>query len=516
MDLEALKPRLLKRTLRAIQQAEALPEDLLTLALLDKADGASSAVRGLALENCLRSIVTDALSLQRRAEGIVSLPSSFVESREVIQSTLAEDFSHSNILLESWSALYHRYLAPVPLSVEDLADAASVESHTFTRRVNQGLRYFVVALRKAELAARRRRHPTSMGRYIPASEYAQLFGVQDHIRQMLDRLYDADGPRFLSLEGLGGLGKTALARAVAQACVSRGAWVDVLWVSARPAWFSETGTVSAAQDPARSLKDIVDHLVEQLGLQSLLGLALDEKVAHIQPILHTSPYLVVVDNLETLEDVEGLLPTLYPMAGASRFLLTSRHTLSYVPYVYVVALAELSLEDSHALVRSELVRRGKSDTAPDAFIRDLYAAMGGLPLALKLAAAQIGHLTLDDIIAGLRRARQQAYADLYTFIYRRTWQLLDDTARHLLLAMLPLSPEGEDLPFLQAMSALSEQAFTEALRQLLDYSLVEVENVMGEPRYALHRLTTTFLKTDVLHIWDASHDAEAMPGREDQ
>ena len=499
MQLETLTSKILERALRAFQQAQDPPAELLDLAMLDTSTIPSTVVKSLALRNWLTATVAEALRYQRRAEG---LPHSDdpPPSRRAMLDRLAADFQMDNSDLEAWSALYHRYFA-LSFSVEELSQAAHVVPQQFRRRLNRGLAHLAEALRAAEAEARRQ---TCLppGCHIPAPEYARLFGVQDHVQYLIHQLSAPDGPRFLSIEGLGGIGKTALARAVAQRRMEENDLADVLWVSARPARFSETGALVPFANAVQSLDDIVARLAAQLGLQNLVGLSTPEKLAHLQPALHDAPYLVVVDNLETLVDTESLLPALHPLAGATRFLLTSRHTLARFPYVHIFTTPELSPADSHALVESELARRGCCAPVPAALTGQLYRVIGGLPLALKLVAAQIGRLTLEEIIAGLQDARRQSHDTLYTFIYRRTWRMLAGAARCLLLAMLPLDPDGEDLPFIQTMSGLPEADFEPALAQLLDYSLLEVRNLLETPHYTLHRLTITFLQTDILRQWD--------------
>ena len=63
------------------------------------------------------------------------------------------------------------------------------------------------------------------------------------------------------------------------------------------------------------------------------------------------------------------------------------------------------------------------------------------------------------------------------------------------------SPDGETLPWLQAMSGLAPDEFTPALRSLQHFSLIEVGGGLGNPTYRLHRLTATFLQTNILQRW---------------
>ena len=59
------------------------------------------------------------------------------------------------------------------------------------------------------------------------------------------------------------------------------------------------------------------------------------------------------------------------------------------------------------------------------------------------------------------------------------------------------------------MSFLPPAAFDEALGQLRDYSLLETAGPDDAPRYRLHRLTTTFLQTEVLAGWSAADEGAA-------
>ena len=163
----------------------------------------------------------------------------------------------------------------------------------------------------------------------------------------------------------------------------------------------------------------------------------------------------------------------------------------------------LTLTDSHALVESELERRGLDSRLPPAGMADLFAVVGGMPLALKLVAAQMSHWPLAAILTDLRQVRRRAPESLYTFIYRRAWLELDDDARAMLLSLLHISPEGEDLEWLQLVTTLPPDAFDAALDQLLAYSLLDATGPATMPRYRLHRLTITFLQAEILAQWDS-------------
>jgi hypothetical protein len=334
----------------------------------------------------------------------------------------------------------------------------------------------------------RRRNP------LPAPDFVRLFGVESLIERLVALLSDPDGPRFVSIEGL--------AQAVASRLSQHGDLANFpCWISARHEWITGQGDLRPLNDPAHSVDDVVARLAEQLSQEQLAGLATADKLARLEQLLSTASYLVVVDNLETMTDNQALLPALHPLAGATRFLLTSRHTLQHFPYVHVLPVPELSWTDSYALVQSELDRRGQALSLSREAMDELYGVIGGLPLALKLATAQIGYLPLAQILTGLRQADRRAPETMYTYIYRRTWCLLDDPARKLLLSMLNVSPDGDDVHWLRLASMLPEAEFDAALAQLLDYSLLETIKSLPDPIYRLHRLTVTFLQTEILLHW---------------
>lgn len=497
MDLTVLTSALLKRALQALRQAQPPPDEILQLTLLDDPRDPSPFAREQKLHELLVEIITQTLIFYRRAEGLTNPAAS--PARDTQRAEIELDFRYGNPELEAWSALYHRYVTPLHFTTEDLAASAHVEGHTLTRRLNQGLDYLTAELRRRELAACQSQR--AVGQHLPLPEYAQLFGAQSNVEDLFARLRALDGPHFVSIEGMGGIGKTALARHVAAMMLSQAHWEDVLWVSARQEYFNGGAWVSVA--PLHTLDDIVVHLAQQIGLPANRPAA--DQLRVLKHLFTSTPYLVVIDNLETVAELDALLPTLYPLANPTRFLLTSREALAArVPYVHATRMTELSEADSCALVLGELTRLDRHDItiSPSEFAAQLYAVVGGNPLALKLATAQTNKLPGEVILADLQRPTDATQAwKMYRHIYNRTWGLLTRTEQDLLFTLLDIDPQGEDLPFILKESGLSTIEFETALHDLLTYSLLEIHSWKNDPRYRLHRLTVTFLRTDILKQW---------------
>ena len=123
---------------------------------------------------------------------------------------------------------------------------------------------------------------------------------------------------------------------------------------------------------------------------------------------------------------------------------------------------------------------------------------GGNPLAIKLVAGQATMLPLPQVLADLAAARTGA-REFYRYIFLYSWQQLTDTAQRLLLHMPILDVRGATYEDLLAVTDSPDDVTTRAaLKQLVDFSLVNVGFAQGELLYSIHRLTERFIVTDLV------------------
>ncbi len=501
MRLEEITPDLLKSTLKAFSRTQEPPEGLLGLHCLKQTG--SRVERVITLQDCLYTVITEHLAKLRHAESLpndLELPNSC----EAFKLALGRDFSRYNATLEAWSALFHRYVSSVTaaMRLEELATAANITPRQFRRRVTEGIDLLTHWLRRAEMEAHRSLRRLSLRRHLPVANYARLFGVDNLASQVVSVLTEPHGSPMVALDGLGGIGKTTLAIASANRLADTEAFTDILWVSARQERLLPTGEIRPISQPVLTFGDLLSRLAVQVGREELLGFDEAYKESVLYEIFHHTPHLIIVDNLETMEDYRALAPRLRPMAEESRFLFTTRHAMSEFSFVRSFHIPPLPEKASIELLRYELERHGNRDRTPSlASLRQVYQIVGGLPLALKLVAGQLHHLPAEVVLANLRSAQGQAAASLYTFIYRHTWELLDDLSRQLLLDMLTISPDGEDLDWLRLVSGLPDEQLERAIVQLTNLALLQTSGTLEHTYYRLHRLTITFLQTEILGAW---------------
>ena len=339
-------------------------------------------------------------------------------------------------------------------------------------------------------------------RVAPAAT-GRVFGIEQSIRRLQDLLFDAKSHSIVLIEGVGGIGKTTLAERVALQAMVEGRVADLGWVSARTARFTVDGALRPLPDPLRTTSLLLDALTKQLleneGAPPLVA-TLERQTGLLQQRLKREAYLLVFDNIETVTDLDLLLPTLRKLAAFAPVLLTSRTSLPAESDVYHYRVEELRKEDARKLVDYEAERRGV-ETWRQAASEDfeaLYEAVGGNPLALKLVVGQLRYHALADILADVRAARGESVKEMYRYIYQRAWNQLSEVEKTTLLAMPMVAPRPGNVETIIEATGLSAEVVRDALQQLVDLNLVERRGDLQESFYTIHSLTRAFLEDRVL------------------
>jgi hypothetical protein len=329
-------------------------------------------------------------------------------------------------------------------------------------------------------------------RNLPPAPFQRLFGLEDALAQLDQWLRDPQGPQIISIEGLGGLGKTALAYAAVREALCGGQWADAAWVSAmdRPFFLWDAPDTPPPLDPDRMIEQIAGQLGPPDGLS---GLPTEERRTAVRNILSEKPYLIVLEDLEPEHRPKDFLPNLLTPTGPTRFLLTSRQRLPQISGCVNLYLHELSHEAGIALMRYEAQERKLQISEED--MEKVFSFVGGNPMALKLIIGQAASLPLHRVLENLVPAAKGTPAgNVLQQIYRHSWKLLLPAARQVLFAMERFSPNGTTYDDLQLATDLGSKELDAALQQLVTHSLA-VYDPAPVDKYRIHRLTYIFLWT---------------------
>ena len=345
-----------------------------------------------------------------------------------------------------------------------------------------------------ELVLREERQQ-KMEAMLPPPPYTRLFGFDTVMDEAAEKLLQPDGNWIVAIVGIGGIGKTSLADAVARRVIRELTFEQAIWLRV-----SSRSLSGAALAPEQGYEQFLTSLAEKL-FPAAPGMTSSEQHDRLRQALKVKPHLIIVDNLETEAETVFFLEHVRELASPSKFLLTSRARPTVSATAYFVSVHELPWSDAAVLLRHLSATMGLDELAEanESVIEEIYTLTGGNPLALKLVVSLAAVLPLPQILSDLAKSRPGPIEDLYRSIYWEAWRTLSGEGQSLLQAM-PLVAETGALPAqLMAFSDLDETTLWPALTELVSRSLMEVRGTMHERRYGIHRLTETFLRTEIIH-----------------
>jgi DNA-binding XRE family transcriptional regulator len=336
--------------------------------------------------------------------------------------------------------------------------------------------------------------------HIPDEPYYTLPGREEDMAVFLSAFQDQQGPSTLVVDGLGGIGKTAFAVELARRAQRRQIFEKVVGESARQEHFID-GEIVRVSEATMSFESLLDALARQLDHWEIPALASQEKRSTLARMLRQHRYLVLVDNLEAVADAQKIVAELQGFLRGSRALITSREKVPH-DFVRSLSLRSLPLEDALVFVRKDLQQRARGHPLGQASretLSELWEASGGAPLAMKLIVAQTQYLDVEIVLRRLKQAR----SELYSFIFRQSWQLLSLPAQLILIYIgrtVPDTVSWEELAEVQEITHNEEELLV-ALHQLVHSSLLDVYALPGQVRYGIHQLTRQFVQADLPVLW---------------
>jgi hypothetical protein len=382
------------------------------------------------------------------------------------------------------------------LPVDEARRQFNYAESTIYAKQNQAIGRLAAILYGQEMTAWHERAAQLAGRL--DTPHVRAIGIDRQVEYLAGLLREPDGPWVLSIEGIGGIGKTTLAAAVARRLAADTAFEEFGWVSAQLSGLDLCGQQQTRPRPTVT----VDALLATLAVQLLPpgevspGVAFEEQLTALRRRLAQAPHLIIVDNFETLLDAGALLPALHTLANPTKFLITSRRRLISEPNVHLHAVPELSAEHGLALLRQAAQEHelGALAQCRDEDLLAIYAAVGGNPLALLLVVGQTHVRPLHDVLVDLAQARTQALQTLFDYIYRQAWDSLGELDRRVLLVVAATQVTDLDAGTLGVVCGLPLEQVTAALQRLIQANLVYVQGDLDTCCYRVHSLTYRFLQ----------------------
>jgi hypothetical protein len=276
---------------------------------------------------------------------------------------------------------------------------------------------------------------------LPAPTCSSFIGREQEISQLVEFLSPHHGAHLISVDGIGGVGKTSLVVEVAYRCLSAAHSRDdkaqtfptfdaIVFTSAKQHFLTPFSLLHRISRPQRTLEDIIQQIAHVLGDINIAGKSIEEQIEVLKDALASWRTLLIIDNLETIENPQDVLAFLYcDLPPTVKAIITTRKQGIFVP----LRLSVLSEVDALELIYHETEEKKVSLTENER--HNLYERTGGIPIAIHYAIGQMaGGYSVDYVLEQLT----QADGDLVRFCFEHSVALIRGQLAHQFLMALSL------------------------------------------------------------------------------
>jgi predicted ATPase/DNA-binding winged helix-turn-helix (wHTH) protein len=377
--------------------------------------------------------------------------------------------SKDELLDELWG---HRYVSDTALSTQIKSVRKAVDDDGQRQAVIQTVRgrgfRFIAPVQElaSEEPAPVTAEPTQPGASNLPRERTPLFGRDADVSVCLELI---EHNRLVTLLGIGGTGKTRLAIRVGREATARftdGVWfIDLI--------------------PLTSIESLETAIADVLGM----SLAAEATRPQLIDALKDRDVLLVLDNCEHLREATAdLVNDLLEYTANPRILATSRDPLNLIDeHQYflnpLLTRVEAGVAPAVQLFAATASRHGvevRPEQSGDA--ARICTQLDGLPLAIELAAAQLRHLTLEElgqrlhkrfeVLAGRERTVSGRQSNLLG-VLEDTWQMLGEPEQAL-LRQLAIFPSRFTMTSVEELlSEIPDQQISAGISRLVDLGLIQ-------------------------------------------
>jgi NB-ARC domain len=305
---------------------------------------------------------------------------------------------------------------------------------------------------------------------LPQPDYIDFIGRKDELDRLRNLLHPQDRIWTVVIDGIGGIGKSALALEVAYRCLNEYDFLPqeerfdaIIWTSAKTSVLTAEG-VKPRYQTVSTINDICREVSILFGQDGIYRSNLNEQVLLVKRLLGQQRTLLIIDNFETIDD-ERINAFIRELPSPTKCIVTTRHRIDIADPIRLTAMLR---EDALSLIRQECEKK-KVQLGADQ-VELLYKRTAGVPLAVVWSIAQISYrgLGIDKVLRRLGDAK----GDISLFCFESAIQDIKDSSAYKILISISLSLNSLGRQSISYFSDLSELDCDEGLAILEGLSLI--------------------------------------------
>lgn len=329
---------------------------------------------------------------------------------------------------------------------------------------------------------------------LPARDCSAFIGREAEIEKLLQLLsFESPTPR-ISIEGLGGVGKTTLVLDIAYRYLqankqanksSNSRFEAIVFTSAKTHHFTSKGILTRLWRE-RTLQDILRAIARTIKCPDTATTNFKETYEQVYSRLANMPTLLIIDNLDSLEEEQEVLSFLYELPTTVKVIITSRE----ITPLTRICLKPLTLTEGLTLIQSQAVEKNVELTLDKS--RQLYQNTGGIPAAIVYAVSQLafGYRFVD--VSPLIMRHQ---GDFSRFYFDSSMQSLKGYSSYFILMALALFPKPALFESIRNVAGVEDNnTAVDAFRKLQQLSLISSQ----QERYTILPLTREYALSELL------------------
>jgi tetratricopeptide (TPR) repeat protein len=331
---------------------------------------------------------------------------------------------------------------------------------------------------------------------LPCRERSELIGRTAELTELTNWLADANDSYIMAIEGMGGMGKTALAMEAADRCLQAGEYPHkypsyprfdaIVFTAVKPAEFMGRVLLSNLQD-SYDLDDLLQAIATTLDYRSILSPDLGRRKLEVYQLMRDKSILLVIDNIERVDEQTEILQFLrnIPKPDGGKIVKTIVTSRENIGLEKTIAISPLSQDSIKKLLERQIKRRGIKGLSSQ--INSIAKLADGSPLLVNLLFA-IGISSLQ-IISQNRELTQQTVVN---FCYETIIDSLTDPSNETnnlvaydLLSILSFFKEPVTIEILATIANASGDSAARGIQKLKRLYLADADRQDVKPLHSL-------------------------------